>query len=307
MSRALGRYKNGNYEVIILDDGTKIRRTHEDEFKPAFAESMDMMITSKCDGGCQYCYAGCTPDGKHCDFSQYKELLDSIHPYTELAINGNDLSHPDLEYFLSRMKDRNVIVNMTVNQRHYMEHTYQLGYLIDQGYIHGLGVSLVDTDDGFLQRLTIPNCNCSAMNYSNTVVHVINGVVTPEQIEELADKHLKILILGYKLLGRGDNYYNQHKAEIEANQKWLKENLTSLYDRFDVVSFDNLALEQLDVKSTLTKEEWDSFFMGNDAEYTFYVDLVKGTFAESSLSAESYPIDNCSNIDDLFKKVCKKQ
>lgn len=298
MSKALGRYKNGNYEVIILDDGTKIRRTHEDEFKPAFAESMDMMITSKCDGGCQYCYAGCGLNGEHCDFTKYEKLLDSIHPYTELAINGNDLSHPGLEDFLGKMKDRDVIVNMTVNQKHYIQHIGKIRYLIDEKLIHGLGVSLVDADDGFLALVQLMNC-------SNTVIHVINGVVTPEQIEKLADRHLKILILGYKQLERGKEYYTRHKLEIESNQKWLKDNLKSLYDRFDVVSFDNLALEQLDVKSTLTKEEWDSFFMGNDAEYTFYVDLVKGIFAESSLSTESYPI-NSDNIDDLFNQICKK-
>ena len=30
--KVLGRYKNGNANVAILDDGTKIRQTKEDEF-----------------------------------------------------------------------------------------------------------------------------------------------------------------------------------------------------------------------------------------------------------------------------------
>ena len=41
-------YKNGNYIVTILNDGTKIRQTKDDEFIPAFAENCDVKITDKC-------------------------------------------------------------------------------------------------------------------------------------------------------------------------------------------------------------------------------------------------------------------
>lgn len=37
----LGAYRNGNYRTLIMDDGTKIRRTNDDEFVPDFAENMD--------------------------------------------------------------------------------------------------------------------------------------------------------------------------------------------------------------------------------------------------------------------------
>ena len=43
----LGVYKNGNYNVTILSDGTKIRRTEEDEFIPEFPENADVKITDK--------------------------------------------------------------------------------------------------------------------------------------------------------------------------------------------------------------------------------------------------------------------
>lgn len=35
----MNRYKNGNYTVTIMSDGTKIRMTEADEFIPAFAEN----------------------------------------------------------------------------------------------------------------------------------------------------------------------------------------------------------------------------------------------------------------------------
>ena len=43
----LGRYKNGNFTVTLLSDGTKIRETEEDEFIPAHVESMDIKICNK--------------------------------------------------------------------------------------------------------------------------------------------------------------------------------------------------------------------------------------------------------------------
>lgn len=65
--KILHRYINGNYTVTLLEDGTKIRYTKDNEFIPEFAENCDVKITDKCDGGCPMCYEGCTPNGKHAD------------------------------------------------------------------------------------------------------------------------------------------------------------------------------------------------------------------------------------------------
>ena len=47
MKKILGKYRNGNYSVCIFDDGTKIRKTDDDEFCPDFAENIDLKITDK--------------------------------------------------------------------------------------------------------------------------------------------------------------------------------------------------------------------------------------------------------------------
>ena len=117
----LGEYKNGNYNVRMYEDGTKVRFNDKDHFTPAFAENCDIKITDKCDGGCPFCYEGCTANGKHGDILNPK-FLDTLHPYTELAINGNDLSHPDLVPFMHKMKEKKIILNMTVNQTHFERH-----------------------------------------------------------------------------------------------------------------------------------------------------------------------------------------
>lgn len=289
--KLLGAYKNGNYTVKILADGTKIRETSEDEFIPAFAENCDCKITDKCDGGCPFCYEGCTPNGKHGDILNYK-FLDMLHPYTELAINGNDMSHPDLIPFLIKLKKKQVIANLTVNQIHFEKHQELIRELVDRKLIYGLGISLKEPTDEFISLVK---------TYPNAVIHVINGILSASDVEKLSDNNLKMLILGYKQLRRGEEWYDKDNENIIAKQTWLKDNLESTLDHFEVISFDNLAITQLDVKRLMSDEQWEEFYMGDDGNYTFYIDMVDGTFGKNSLATERYPI--MDSIDLMFQKI----
>lgn len=285
-------YRNGNYTVCIMDDGTKIRRTDEEEFKPAFAENVDVKITSKCSIGCKFCYENCRTDGEHASLFKYK-FIETLHPYTEIALNGNDLDHPELYDFLLYLKSRKVFPNLTVHQYQFMNNYDKLTEWIDEKLIYGLGVSYSYCSEWFIQALKgIPNA----------VLHTINGLLTEEGIEDLSDKGLKLLILGYKNLGRGMYYLDDHIVKINNNQIMLQNRLEDLPNHFKVVSFDNLALEQLNVKSLLTKEEWSEFYMGDDGKFTFYIDMVAGKFAKNSLSQERFDICDLS-IDEMFSKI----
>lgn len=98
----LGAYRNGNYRTLIMDDGTKIRKTKDDEFLPAFAENMDIKITNKCNMNCPMCHEGSTENGRHGDIMNEK-FIDTLHPYQEIAIGGGDITtHPDLIPFLQK-------------------------------------------------------------------------------------------------------------------------------------------------------------------------------------------------------------
>lgn len=49
-------YQNGNYKVIMFDDGTKVRQCPDNEdFIPSFSENTDVCITKYCDAGCAFC------------------------------------------------------------------------------------------------------------------------------------------------------------------------------------------------------------------------------------------------------------
>lgn len=293
--KGVNTYRNGNYIVMMFPDGTKVRRTNDDGFIPKFAENCDVKITDCCDGGCPFCYEGCTKEGEHADFSKYTNLIESLHPYTELALNGNDLTHPDLTKFLVSLERKKIYSNLTVNQKHFMreKNLELLRELTAKKLIYGLGISLSSPSQEFIERVK---------EFPNAVIHVIAGIFSKADFEALRDKGLKILILGYKNLRRGVSYRSSHSVEIEDNIKWLSENLKELTKHFSVVSFDNLAIEQLEVRGILSPAEWDEFYMGDDGMYTFYIDLVRGEFAKNSVSQERYPIEG-RTVDEMFSFI----
>lgn len=56
MREVIGSYKNGNYTVVILSDGTLIRACKDDVMIPEFPDSMDIKLTNRCDKECAYCF-----------------------------------------------------------------------------------------------------------------------------------------------------------------------------------------------------------------------------------------------------------
>lgn len=289
--KVLGKYKNGNAKVVILDDGTKIRITKDDEFVLDHAENMDIKICDRCSAGCPMCHEGSKPDGKLADIMNAK-FIDTLHAYQEVALGGgNVLEHPDLIPFLHKLKDLKVITNITFNQIHFEQNEELIKQLIDQNLIYGLGISLVNPTTEFINKVK---------KYPNAVIHVINGMFTSKNYRALRNNDLKILILGFKQIRRGTDYFAEHEDAVVENQNWLKENLEEINKGFKVVSYDNLAIEQLDVKRLMTDEEWDEFFMGDDGTSTFYIDMVEKKFAKSSTAPFDKRFPLVDNVDDMF-------
>lgn len=288
-------YANGNYTVKInKKTGTKIKDSPYQKFLPMFAESIDCNINNYCNIGCQICYQDCSIYGKRADLKKCKPIIDSLHAYTELAINGNDLTHPHLIDFLKMVKEKNVIANLTVNQSDFLQHQYFIDKLLSKEYIYGLGVSMIKPTLDFVREI---------MLYPTATIHVVNGLITEQDLYAIQDRDLKLLILGYKNKGRGKNYYKDHEEEIVHSQHWLKTNILKMQHRFPVIGFDTLAVEQLELKQQLPEEEWKTLYAGDDGEFTFYLDLVDMKFASSSMSERLYKIDDGMTVDDMFKIV----
>ena len=300
MSKNWVEYENGNYTVHInLENGTKVRQTDEDEFKPKRAESCDVKITNQCDMGCSFCHERSVSDGMHSSLEDLMNFADKVPAYMELAIGGgNPLSHPHLIPFLKRLKERKAIPSMTVHQKHFQENILLLEHLCKEKLIYGLGISLANPHDEFIEAVK---------KFPNAVIHVINGCTWPSHIERLKDKGLKILVLGYKMFGRGVHSYEKNKdVYLKRFLEWdtmmskmIKEGW------FNTISFDNLALTQLNVKQYMSEEEWSEFFMGDDGQFTFFIDLVERTFCTSSTTAKNdrYVMGYDLSLEEMFEII----
>lgn len=299
-------YKNGSYVVIILDDGTKIRYNKLGVYKPNRVESMDIKITNKCDMGCMMCHENSTPTGEEANLLD-NPIIDSIPPYTELAIGGgNPLSHKDLVEFLIKCKNKNLICNITVNKKHFLDSYDYIKTLFEQKLISSIGVSVFDINKEEIEKIKSVNSVC----------HVIVGVTPLEVMYKLAYKNVKVLVLGYKVFRRGADYYEKKNVLINTMMKTWDEFVSNAirHKLYSVLSFDNLAIKQLHLKEKLSQEEWDSFFMGDDgidgefSSASMYIDLVNWQFAENSCT----PIEKrgrCSlyknNVNDMFNSLLK--
>jgi len=290
MNRMIGNYQNGNYSVCIYEDGTKIRETEDDEFLASFPECMDVKITNYCDMGCPYCHENSTTDGLHGDILNQK-FINTLKPYTELALGGgNPLSHPNLEEFLILLRSKRIIANITINQKHFIDNYDWVKSLCDRKLIHGLGVSFTNANEDFIKKI---------LSIDNVVLHVINGVVNIDELMKLGSKGIKVLILGYKEFRKGIEYHSSTVEESKVDMYYALDDITKL---FKVVSFDNLALKQLNVKRLMSDEDWSEFFMGDDGKFTMYIDLVEQKFANNSTSIIRYDLlDDVVNMFEVVK------
>jgi len=291
--RGWKQYTNGNVHVMInVNDGTKIRATDDDEFHTVFPESIDLKITNRCSIGCRMCHEGSTEKGDHADLNA--PFFETLRPHTEIAIGGGSLTtHPQIDQLLRSFKRKRILANITLHEEELLTNYDRIQEWIDKELIRGIGVSVHS-----------PACEkvCEfATRNTNAVLHVITGMTSLETILSYGNMNMKLLILGYKDLGRGAEYYCENKEIVEEKIIEMESNLNLIFSKFKVVSFDNLALRQLNIKKHVRDDMWNLFYQGSDATHTMYIDLVKREFAATSTSADRYKL--MDTIDAMFAKV----
>lgn len=292
--KMLCEYKNGNTNVKIYNDGTRICETKDDEFKFDFPMNMDIKITNYCTKGCPFCHENSTPQGKHAPLENFK-FIDSWQAGCEAALGGGMVTtSPVISALLAKLHQKGIIANATFHQDELLSDFKRIKSWQDLDWIHGIGVSL--------HNPTPKLANC-INEFDNVVFHVINGIVTEEQLNWIRDniKNPKILILGYKHFRRGNDYYDVVSKTIQERQAWLYDKLPELIKEMNVVSFDNLALEQLNVKRLLTDKQWELFYQGNEGSSNMYIDAVEGKFAQNSTAVTRYDLKD--NVKEMFEVI----
>lgn len=287
----LASYTNGNTLVSIHEDGTKERIVSGTEERLEFPESIDVKITDYCDAGCSYCHEKSTVRGLHGDLNALLNKLIDLPEGVELAIGGgNPLAHPDLYHYLSIFESIGFICNLTVNQIHLRDPL--LKTLIERELIRGLGISISDAGDPMLRDF---------VDREHNVIHLIVGIHRPDDMKQLlALGFKKFLLLGYKTWGRGIRYNEKFSDGIQSGiSEWYRR-LPEFFGSC-VLSFDNLAIEQLKVRRLFTEEGWSEFYMGDDFTHSMYIDVVRQEYAPTSRSADRISWQNL-NIIDFFNK-----
>ena len=293
-NKLLGSYHNGNYFVELYQDGTKKYYCDQDQMISEFPETLDINISNRCDQNCKFCYQNCSKAGKVANLSQFTSLVDNIKPWTEIAINGNDINDQQLIEWLQYCKQRNIIVNVTINGNHLVTNLKHVKYLQENNLIYGLGVSV--------QTISQPILN-AIKQCKNVVLHLVCGICNQKVLQTLYDQNFKVLFLGFKKCGKGDWYYERHGDVVEENINYVKDNLKQIVKHFQVVSFDNLALVQLDVRNSISEQAWEKYYLGKDGTRSMYLDFVNETFHVSSISKDMFSGKLTNDVKGMFNVV----
>lgn len=296
-------YTNGNATIKIYNDGTReIEYPDNEELKLEFPLNIDIRLASKCSFGfnpktntavCDFCHESATTDGVEGDLDGLYEKLKDLPSGVELAIGINGDISTNILRLLYQLHNHGFIINVTVNQGHLKAVRLPLILLLDIGIIQGLGISFRKQFNDF--SVIVENEQINLLNYKNTVVHVIAGIDNFEDVKNLSEMGVKKLLV----LGEKDFGFNSNRVDLKSksHREWFI-NIRKLFNLFEVVSFDNLALEQLNIKRFLADADWKTMYQG---EHSMYINAVTNEFSPSSRSSDKVSWDNIT-LKDYFQQ-----
>ena len=297
------RYKNGNASVWLdLRDGTRIIEYPDNERLTLETPlNIDIRVSTQCPYGyntvtkkstCAFCHESALVSGQECHYGILQQvLMDAKLPRgTEIALGVNEVTD-DLIQFVKNLWKLGLVVNITMNERYITEYgDVRLKQLMP--FVFGLGISYRSLQG----CLSLPDW---IADYPHTVIHVINGIDDFDDVKNLGVKYHKLLILGEKDFG-----FNRGKVDLDTpeHQEW-KANVMQLTKIFDIVSFDNLGLQQLEIRGKITDEEYKSFYQG---EHSMYINAVEQYFAPSSRTRNHIKCFGETDLRSYFQ-YCESQ
>lgn len=258
-----------------MEDGTKLKM-YNNILQPMFPEMVDLKITDFCDMGCSYCHESSSTVGKHASMynldSVLKKLVTVPFPMEVAIGGGNPLDSPVLGWLLRKLKEMEHIANITINAGHFKKEKYrdQLKSLQEADLIKGIGIS---------ESLTQQEMEWSR-ELKNVVYHVIVNITDLDYLN-IDTQFKKILILGFKHFGRARKFPTQAPGIILWQKKFVE-----LLKKDNIISFDNLAIRQISLRSRMSKKKFDAGYQGKEGEISFYIDAVGMQMCKTSYSPE---------------------
>lgn len=301
-------YNNGNYNYgIDKKSGTKIRfdLLSGFKYKPKYPESIDIKITDYCKNKCEWCAESSSVKGKHANIDDILSLFKNTEGI-EIAIGGGCiLDYPEIEKLIDELRINN-FPSVTINQKDIENSNYTIFETKKELFnkVYGIGISVYNSyDDSFINYIK----NLPKPLKNKIVMHTILGINTCNKIKHMIDNKInKILILGYKKKGRGETYYMLNHA-VKLNIERIKNSILNLIKTDNLIlAFDNLAINQLNLKEIIDHNTWKTYFMGNDGEFSMYIDFVKNKYSLSSYDFKNiHELNNSIKLNEIFKNIKK--
>ena len=278
-------YKNGSYWVHInTETGTRVMLG--DTRYPEFPDSIDLKITDCCRYGCPFCYENSGPLGRHASLADITRYFDRNFPIVpiEIAVGGGSVTeNPEFTDIVKYLTGRGHIVNVTMSIPEALKTDMtELG-------ISGLGISLGDASWWTDDLVQVPGPK-------QVVYHAIAGITPVDVILDLLKLDQRVLILGYKNLGRAKTTKVPEMSDLEiAVKSWLHEGDTG------TLAFDCLGTEQLGISGAVLRDDWNVLWQGSDFTHTMFIDAVSGIMCPSSTTDRSCGVHS-TDIIKYFKE-----
>ena len=303
----LGTYKNGNYTSTIYSDGSRDRVTEGDSFIPSFPESIELKITNEYDG--EYPWFNTEKPESYVTAKIMETELEpircikSIRPLTEVTIGAGFVDHPEILNLLFYFRQKKILSRIVVGQDQFMKNFHRLLNWFQRGLMKSIGIVLIDSDDtDFISKLSF---------FPGATIIVTSGIFNGNDLDNLEPCDINLLIKGYTSSEHNREFTDGNILDFGYNRSWMIQNIDSeLIPAFNKVSFDNLALSELgilDDRFVKKDEDHNEIYLGNDGDFSLYIDLVKGEFSRSGYSKERYAVGDQMTTDQMFREIRKRR
>lgn len=300
--------ESGHY--TFFNRGTGLRTIWSfDNVKPERSYNpilVDVKITDYCTFGCQECYMGSTPEGKHGDYNWISNLLYALGEceVLEVAFGGGETTlHPRFVDILETARRYNIVPNFT---------TRNLAWLKDDvlrerifKVMGGFAFSVETADDvrKFAKAIEPYKSFLQSWAYNKATVQYIVGRDADESVFEdilrtCATLHIPITLLGFKTTGRGASFGEKPNPLWVDVVNRVRKDKYGLRVGIDTVlaqkGYDKLIDAGLDPRCVATTE----------GTFSCYVDAVKKRMYKSSYDrSEGVDLANPYRFHDHWMSV----
>lgn len=287
------RYDSSGFITIFNKKiGMKIRTKTYENKEPEISdipELVDLSITDYCEENCEFCYKNSGCSGKHADMKVLNNIIYQMGNagVFEIAIGGGDpVSHPEFSKILYKIKNSGIVPSFSTRSTKWL-------------------------DNGEIVKSVKENCGAVAFSVRNAKevksfiaksekvgikpsLHFVLGgsdLKNIPKIMDLRDRYEKLIILGFKNIGRGKDftpYSTKGWIDILNEYKWSK------------VGVDASLAEVLRKESSIPQ----IYIRKEDGVFSMYNDAVENTASFNSFSEDKIKCDK-KPFEEIWREVRK--